>query len=171
MSNASQARIRWLDAPALVLFIVLAAVVLLQFLSRSVLNDSVAWTAEVARYLLVGVAYAGSISALGRGEHIFLEVVYRRVALANIKPLAVLVDVVSVVFHAVLTWLAAGLAVEADRRMISIDLPKSLLYGFVALALAVATLLALRQLFERARQSGEDILREIVQSSTGEETS
>jgi len=152
-----------------VLFVVLAAVVLLQFLSRYVFNDSVAWTEEIARYLLIGVAYAGSISALRKGEHIFLEVIYRRVSLASVKALVILVDGFNVAFHAVLTLLAAGLAIEADRRMISVDLPKSIVYGFVAITLFVATIFALRRLVNRAGQDAEQIRREIEQSALGEE--
>ena len=169
MSGRPATRIHWLDVPALVLFVVLAAVVLLQFLSRYVLNDSVAWTEEIARYLLIGAAYAGSIGALRRGEHIFLEVIYRRVSLASVKPLAVVVDIVSVAFHAVLTLLAAGLTLQADRRMISVDLPKALVYGFVAITLLAATVVAVRRLVDRAGLDSEQILREIEQSSTGEE--
>ncbi len=169
MSERPAMRIHWLDVPALVLFVVLAAVVLLQFLSRYVLNDSVAWTEEIARYLLIGVAYAGSIGALRRGEHIFLEVIYRRVSLASVKPLAVLVDVVSVVFHAVLTLLAVGLTFQADRRMISVDLPKALVYGFVAITLLAATVVAVGRLVNRAKLNSEQILRDIEQSATGEE--
>ena len=69
MNDRSRAHFHWVDIPALVLFVALAAVVLLQFLSRYVLNDSVAWTEEIARYLLIGAAYAGSITALRKGEH------------------------------------------------------------------------------------------------------
>ena len=169
MNEQRQFRVHWLDIPALVLFVVLAGVVLLQFLSRYVLNDSVAWTEEIARYLLIGVAYAGSVGALRRGEHIFLEVIYRRVAHASVKPLVIMVDIVSVVFHAVLTFLALGLAVVADRRMISVDLPKSIVYGFVALTLLAATIVALRRLVTRVRQDGEEIRRELERSAAGEE--
>ena len=82
MTDGSRTRVHWIDIPALLLFVVLAGVVLLQFVSRYILNDSVAWTEEIARYLLIAVAYAGSITALRKGEHIFLEVIYRRVTLA-----------------------------------------------------------------------------------------
>lgn len=170
MSGKSPEKLHWLDIPALVLFIVLAAVVLLQFLSRYVLNDSVAWTEEVARYLLIAVAYGGSIGALRRGEHIFLEVIYRRVSAASVKALVVLVDLLSVVFHAVLTYLAANLALVADRRMISIDLPKSIVYGFVAITLLAATVVAVMRLVTRSRQDGEQIRRDIEQSAAGEES-
>ena len=169
MSERPNSRVHWIDAPVLILFVVLAAVVLLQFLSRYVLNDSVAWTEEIARYLLIGVAYAGSVTALRKGEHIFLEVVYRRVSRASIKPLAVLVGLVSVVFHAVLTLLAIGLTFEADRRMISIDLPKSIVYGFVALTLFASTVVAVQQLIQRSRQNSDQILQDIEEAATGEE--
>lgn len=170
MSKQSRARVHWSDIPALLLFVVLAAVVLLQFVSRYVLNDSVAWTEEIARYLLIAVAYAGSVMAYRKGEHIFLEVIYRRVSLASVKPLAVTVDLVSVAFHAALTFLAAGLTFEADRRMISVDLPKSIVYGFVAITLLAATVVAARRLVSRTGQSSEQILREIEQSAAGEES-
>ena len=170
MNDRSRVNIHWIDIPGLVLFVSLAAVVLLQFFSRYVLNDSVAWTEEIARYLLIGAAYAGSISALRKGEHIFLEVVYRRVSLASVKPLAVLVDIISVAFHAALTILAAGLTFAADRRMISVDLPKSIVYGFVAIALLIATIIAARRLIRRAGQDSEPILREIEQSAAGEKS-
>ena len=170
MSDERRARLRWIDVAALVLFVALAAVVLLQFLSRYVLNDSVAWTEEIARYLLIGVAYAGSVTALRKGEHIFLEVIYRRIAEASVKPLAMLVDIVTVVFHAVLALLAIGLAIEADRRMISVDLPKNVVYGFVAITLLVATLVAIRRLMYRAGQDGGQIRRDIEEAAAGEES-
>ena len=169
MNERPTARIHWIDIPALVLFIALAGVVLLQFLSRYVLNDSVAWTEEIARYLLIGVAYAGSLTALRKGEHIFLEVIYRRVSAGSVKALAILVELVTVAFHVVLTLLAAGLAIEADRRMISVDLPKSIVYGFVAIALLGTAIVAVRRLIFRAGQDSEAIRREIEQSAASED--
>lgn len=170
MSDKSQADtpstdIHWIDLPAIIMFVALAAIVLLQFVSRYVLNDSVAWTEEIARYLLMGVAYAGSVTALRKGEHIFLEFLYRRISIPSVKPLAIMVDLISVVFHGALTVLAIGLALEADRRMISIDLPKAIVYWFVAAALFAATIIAVRRLIERAKLSSAEILRDIEQST------
>ncbi|PJA59624.1 MAG: TRAP transporter small permease, partial [Rhodobacterales bacterium CG_4_9_14_3_um_filter_71_31] len=47
----------WSDAPSLALFWALAGVVFLQFFSRYVMNSSIGWTEEIARYLLIGVTF------------------------------------------------------------------------------------------------------------------
>jgi TRAP-type C4-dicarboxylate transport system permease small subunit len=161
-------RIHWSDLPAVVLFVSLGAIVLIQFLSRYVLNDSVAWTEEIARYLLIGVAYFGSVIALRRGGHIFLEIVFRRTSDANVKALALLTDVAVIVFHAILSVLAVLLTLQADRRMISVDLPKSVVYGAVAVALLAATGVAARQFLRRVRMTPAEIRLAIEEAAAGE---
>ncbi len=169
MNDHRQRRVEWADLPALLLFIALGVIVLLQFVTRYVLNDSLAWTEEIARYLLIGVAYAGSITALRKGEHIFLELTYRLAPRANIKPLAIMADVIVVGFHIALTIFAVQLTIAADRRMISVDLPKNIVYGFVALTLLVSTFSAVMRLMRRARQSGDEIIADIERAAAGEE--
>lgn len=169
MSGDRTRHIEWVDVPALVLFIALGIVVLLQFLTRYVLNDSLAWTEEIARYLLIGVAYAGSVTALRKGEHIFLELTYRLAPRQNVKPLAIMADLVVVGYHVALTIFAVQLTMLADRRMISVDLPKSIVYGFVALALLIATGFAVRRFITRSRQSTEQIIADIERAAAGEE--
>lgn len=169
MTDGDDKKIHWIDLPALVLFVILAAIVLLQFLSRYLFNDSVAWTEEIARYLLVGVAYFGSLIALRRGGHIFLEVIYRRTTAANVKALALLTDSAVVLFNAILTVLCVQLAFVADRRMISVDLPKSIVYGGVAVALLAATAIALRVLLQRAAMNPEELRRAIEDAAAGED--
>jgi hypothetical protein len=75
------------DWVALALFWGLAVVVFLQFFTRYVLNDSLAWTEEIARYLLIMVAFIGGGMAVRRMSHIHVEFFYvylsRRVAIAH----------------------------------------------------------------------------------------
>ena len=131
------------------------------------LTTALAWTEEIGRYLLIGVAYAGSVIALRKGEHIFLEVIYRRIHDASVKPLALLVDLVSLTFHAALTLLTIALAFKADRRMVSVDMPKNIVYGFVAITLLAATIVVALRLVRHARQDSAQIRYEIEQSAAG----
>src|ERR1044071_2694090 len=61
------------DWIAFVLFWSLAAIVFLQFFTRYVLNDSLAWTEEIARYGLMWVTFIGGAMVTRRNTHIAVE--------------------------------------------------------------------------------------------------
>lgn len=52
---------KWYDIPVLGIFWLLIIVVALQFVSRYIFNDSIAWTEEIARYLLIIMCFVGGI--------------------------------------------------------------------------------------------------------------
>ncbi|MGL5116369.1 MAG: TRAP transporter small permease, partial [Beijerinckiaceae bacterium] len=62
--------IRPIDAIVFGFFWALFAVVFLQFFTRYVLNNALGWTEEIARYLLIGVCFTGSVMAVRKGTHI-----------------------------------------------------------------------------------------------------
>jgi TRAP-type C4-dicarboxylate transport system permease small subunit len=95
------------DWIAFVIFWSLAFIVFLQFFTRYVLNDSLAWTEEIARYGLMWVVFIGGIMVTRRNTHIAVEL------LSNVmKPgparaaLLALVDFIKLGFLGLLAWLS-----------------------------------------------------------------
>lgn len=143
------------------LFWVLALVVFVQFFTRYVLNNSIGWTEELARYLLVVVTFAGACIAVRRNTHISVEFFYRYLPASAARGLSSVVDLLRIGLFAVLTWLSVELAGNTRQMMTSIELPKSVLYGFVAGCFALMTIysaiVAWRHLVSRKADVAPDV--------------
>ena len=129
------------DYIVLVVFWILVAVVFAQFFSRYVLNSSIAWTEEIARYLLIGVGFLGSVMAVRKRTHIYVEFFYRLLPKWAGKILARAVDIISTAFFAVASLLSIRvLPIMQRQRMVSLNIPLSVIYwvvtaGFIAMTL------------------------------------
>lgn len=157
-----------IDLPGLIALWCLASIVFLQFFTRYVLNDSLAWTEEIARYVLIVVGFFGAISVTRKGTHIFLEFFYRYLSPRAGKWLTTLMELVSLAFYGYLAWLAVELAMKTRTKMASVEIPKSLLYWSVAVALAAMTFYSAYWLVRKIRQSPEDVLKELEEHSMHE---
>ncbi|MEO9776327.1 TRAP transporter small permease [Roseibium sp.] len=151
--------IRWIDAPGILVFWILAVVVFLQFFTRYVLNDSLAWTEEVARYLLILVCFLGSITATRRGAHITLEFLMRIVPPVAAKGLTLLSQTITLGFFGAMTWIGIELTQKTRQKMISLPIPKAWIYTICVISLGIMTIYSALWLWRRLRQSPEDIVR------------
>jgi TRAP-type C4-dicarboxylate transport system permease small subunit len=136
--------VHWSDALVLVVFWLLAFIVFLQFFTRYVLNDSIAWTEEIARYFLIAVTFIGSVTAVRKQSHIAVEFLYRWFSRPLRRALSTAVDVIAVAFYAALAAWSAQIALRTQSMMVSVDIQKSLIYWGVAACFAVMAVLAFR---------------------------
>ena len=115
---------------AFAFFWLLAVNVFYQFFTRYALNDSAAWTEEIARYLLISMVFVGVAAAVRTGRHIHVDLVYRLVPPRAGRVLSMLVDVVRIAFFGfatVLTW--QMMERMSSYKMTIIDLPMNVVYG------------------------------------------
>jgi TRAP-type C4-dicarboxylate transport system permease small subunit len=132
------------DWICLVFFWLMAVLVFLQFFSRYVLNDSYAWTEELAVYCLLPVVFIGAAACVRRSRHIQVNIIYRYLPAPAGRAASTLVDLLNTVFFAYVAWLIARFALAMDSEpMTTIDWKKSHVYW---LAGAGMVLMALRSL-------------------------
>jgi TRAP-type C4-dicarboxylate transport system permease small subunit len=130
----------WEDWLTLAFFWALALTVFYQFFTRYVLDDSAAWTEEIARYLLVVVTFVGSSMAVRRNSHIHVEFLYRWLPARAGRALSTAVDVVRTAFLAYGTSLSIELMPKmANLNMTVVDLSMKYVYGLVTLGFAMMT--------------------------------
>jgi len=126
---------------ALALFWALAGVVFTQFFTRYALNDSAAWTEEIARYLLIGVVFVGASIGVAKNNHIQVDLIYRYLPRRVCRWLAVAVDGVRVAFLAAMTFFTVQMMVKmGSYQMTIVDLPMNIVYSVVLFGFAAMTL-------------------------------
>jgi TRAP-type transport system small permease protein len=136
--DLSQYRIEdWL---AVALFWVLGLIVFYQFFTRYVLNDSAAWTEEIARYFLIGTVFVGAAVGVRKNNHIQVDFFYRILPKAPMRVLATLVDVVRIAFFAAGVVLTGMLMNRiGGSPMAVVDLPMGIVYAAVLLGFVLMT--------------------------------
>lgn len=157
-----------IDLPGLISLWVLAVIVFLQFFTRYVLNDSLAWTEEIARYVLILVAFLGAITVSRKGSHIFLEFFYRFIPPLAGKWLAVTMEALTLFFWSYMAWVGVELAQRTKTKMASAEIPKSLLYWAVVFGLTVMAIYSAIWLVRKIRQPPEELLRELEEHALSE---
>lgn len=125
------------DYAALVMFVVLAGGVFAQFVSRYVLNQSIAWTEELARFLLVVTVFVASIGAVRRGTHIAVRLLDDRLGPSLRRALGLLTGTVAAVFFMAAAWLSVEIAQRAwGQTMSTMPISRGWLYSIVAVSFA-----------------------------------
>src|ERR1043165_7489028 len=122
------------DWIAFVIFWSLAFIVFLQFFTRYILNDSLAWTEEIARYGLMWIVFIGGIMVTRRNSHIAVELLSNVMKPGPLRAaLLAFVDVIKLIFIAMLAYLSITITERMHlQRMTVFDLPMSYVYGGVA---------------------------------------
>lgn len=134
--------LRWDDSVVFMFFWVLAFVVFLQFFTRYVLNNSFGWTEEIARFLLIGVTFTGSVMATRKHSHIAVEFIYRWVPRTLRRIAQAVIDVICIGFFGLMAWYSYQVSGRTQQMMVSIDVSKSLVYQVCAACFAAMAIYA-----------------------------
>ena len=126
---------------ALALFWALGLTVFYQFVTRYVMNDSAAWTEEVARYQLIGVVFIGAAIGVAKNNQIQVDFFYRHMPPALGRWMSRGVDVLRILFFvaAVVMTVQMMARIGNNSRMTIIDAPMNIVYGLCLFGFAAMT--------------------------------
>ena len=120
------------DWVTFVIFWLMCLAVFLQFFTRYVLNNSFAWTEEIATNCLVAIVFIGAAMCVRLGRHIHVDLLFRYLPTGVARVLATAIDVVRTLFFAYAAWLVwSFMGLIEGETMTTINLPKNLVYGAV----------------------------------------
>ena len=138
---------------AFAFFWVLAVTIFYQFFTRYVLNDSAAWTEEIARYLLICMVFVGVSAMVRMQRHIHVDFLYRLLPARAGRALSTLVDIVRIVFFAYATLLTGQMMSKmSNYNMTIVDLPMNVVYAVCLFGFACSAIRAVQVAVEHWRQ-------------------
>ncbi|CAN7226031.1 TRAP transporter small permease [Variovorax paradoxus] len=116
---------------ALAIFWMLALTVFYQFVTRYVMNDSAAWTEEVARYMLIAVVFIGAAVGVAKNSQIQVDFFYRHMPAAMGRWMSRAVDVLRTAFFAAAAVMTVQMMLKIGNttRMTIVDAPMNIVYG------------------------------------------
>jgi TRAP-type C4-dicarboxylate transport system permease small subunit len=133
------------DWLTLAVFWSMALCVFLQFFTRYVLNNSLAWTEEIAINCLVVTVFLGSVWCVRKSRHIQVDVLYRLLPSRAARVVSTLVDLVRIAFFAYACWLLwRYVGIVSGERMVTVDLPRSIVFYAVLAAWVLMLLRAVQ---------------------------
>jgi TRAP-type C4-dicarboxylate transport system permease small subunit len=141
------------DWVTLAIFWLMCGCVFLQFFTRYVLNNSFAWTEEVAIFCLVAVVFLGAAMCVRTSRHIHVDFLYRYVGGVPGRIFSTFVDLLRIVVFAYLAWLVWRYkSIIPDERMTTVDFPKWPFFMMVLIAFALMALWSAKVAFDNVRR-------------------
>lgn len=146
------------DVLAFCLFWLLGGVTFLQFFSRYVLNDSIAWTEEIGRYLLIWVTFFGAAIVFRRRTNIAVELIVDMLPRTQAKLFRFVADVITLGFVVLLVWFAWNLTQRMMiQRMTVIDVSMSVVYGGVLVGCLLMLWRAIQAFIANAKRGWDPV--------------
>ena len=137
------------DWLTLALFWGMALCVVLQFVTRYILNNSLAWTEEMAMNALVVIVFLGSVMCVRMVRHIQVDILYQFIPDRAVRVLEILCDLLCVAFYAYMSWLFwRYLDIVGSERMVTVDLPRGIVFYTVFASFVLMTLRQLHNLYK-----------------------
>ena len=135
---------------ASVVYMVLIGVTVGGVFFRYVLNDSLVWGEELARYLFIWIVCIGAAIGVARGTHVRVEFVLDKLAAPARHRLELATDVGVLVFLAVIIVQGAKLTVFGlGSYSLAMQIPMAWVYGALPLTAVVMAVYTARRIGRR----------------------
>lgn len=127
----------------------MAVIVAVQVFFRYILNHSLFWSEELARYLLIWITFLGASSAYRRKGHPGIDMLYNRVSESVRRSLSIVVHLVSMMLFVIM--IRYGIEFSYFVRMQispALYIPKWVIYAIIPVSGMILIIHALCFLFQ-----------------------
>lgn len=126
---------RFAERSLLLLGVTMAFIVILQVFCRYILNHSLFWSEELARYLLVWLTFLGASVAYYRNMHPGVDVIYSRMPPEFKRYSRIIVYLLSLIFFLFMIWYGCRFAYFVKSQTTpALQLPKWTIFSVIPIS-------------------------------------
>jgi len=126
---------RYAEYLLLLLGVSMTATVILQVFCRYILNHSLFWSEELARYLLVWLTFIGATVAYRRNMHPGVDFLFKRLDRKHRDRIRQIVHLISLLFFVVMVWYGCTFAYFIRVQTTpALSLPKWLIFSIIPIS-------------------------------------
>jgi len=125
----------------------LVLVVSLQVISRYVFAKPLLWTEEIARYLLIILAFIGAPIAVRKGSSISLDFLVEGLPRGMRRTVSIVSLILELVFYLAVLYQSINMAIfSRGRFLVSVQVPRTLVYAVIAFGFVLMAIRCLARL-------------------------
>jgi len=139
------------DISVAVLYILMTIVIFWQIIARFVLQSSLPWSEELARYLMAWAVFIGASIAAADGAHIGITALvdrFSRKTSHNVRLVAVIFSLIFAILMVYLGIIIIGFLIKTGQQSPSMRIPMYIPYGSVAFGGLLMTIRFGRRAYE-----------------------
>jgi len=140
------------DWVGMLLLVLLVLVVLYQVSMRVFSSAPPLWTEEFARNLLIILTFMGASIAVRNSSNISLDFILQGLPEKYSRVVNIIARGLEIIFYAVCSYLSIQMSFfSTGRYLVSIRIPRTIIYGFVAFGFIMMTFRALLRAYDIIR--------------------
>jgi len=139
------------DISVAVLYIIMTIVIFWQIIARFVLQSSLPWSEELARYLMAWAVFIGASIAAADGAHIGITAMVDRLPKKSSHKVRLVAVILSLIFAILMVYLGIiiiGFLIKTGQQSPSMRIPMYIPYGSVAFGGLLMTIRFGRRAYE-----------------------
>ncbi|RTQ94128.1 TRAP transporter small permease [Lysinibacillus telephonicus] len=153
--------LRWLDKHIeevilVILSILTVVIVFFQIASRNLLNFSLIWAEELARYAFIWMIYIGVAYGVKRKRHISVEVLNMILGKKGNKVLDIVANILFLVFAVIVTYLSFLVLGKVNRVSSALSLPMEFVYAAPLVGMLLASIRLIQQIVSQVRNFNKE---------------
>ncbi len=137
----------------------MSAIIVLQVFFRYVLNNSLSWSEEIARYLFIWMIYIGISYGVKLDKHICVDAIYSMMPKKVQRPYAIVANILFLLFAVAIIYfgtIVVGMQISSGQLSPATGIPMQYIYAAPVVGMVLTVIRLIQRIVNTVREMGQN---------------